>query len=104
VTTTWRRAFALYEPAIMEVPLSQVYEGLLATLEKYYVPADQAGDGYDAPGLPFSVYLPSGEVRVYNYQMGFIGRQVSDAHSLLCQGLADKNRQRIEKGESILDF
>ncbi len=104
VSVSWRRAFHLYQPTVYEMPLDQAYSGLINTLDHYYTPADKAGTGYDAPGLPFSVFLPEGKVRAYNYQSGFIGRQTANASSWLWQALADNNTQWIEQASAILDF
>ncbi|MBN2844189.1 MAG: hypothetical protein JXM68_13965 [Sedimentisphaerales bacterium] len=104
VSASWRRAFDLYQPPVYQVPLKQIYSGLLNTLDYYYTPADKAGTGYDVPGLPFSVFLPEGKVRAYNYQSGFIGRQTANAASWLWQALADNNTQGIDRASAILDF
>lgn len=101
VEHTWTQAFGLYRPKVRRVDLPVAFSGLIDTLDHYCV---GAAEGYDAPGFPFSVLLPSGTVRAYNYQMGFVGRQLPDAFFLIHEGL-DHQRSRLrEKGEAIVDF
>jgi hypothetical protein len=104
VCNAWGIVFNAANPPVLEVDLGRAYNGLLDTILTYYTPADRSGAGYDAPGLPFSVYLPSGKVRAYNYQMGFIGCQIPDAYYLLYEGFERKDEAMIQKGEAVLDF
>ncbi|GAA5129693.1 hypothetical protein JIN84_03680 [Luteolibacter yonseiensis] len=99
VETTWKHAFQLYQPKPRPVDVKAAFTGLIDTLDHYSV-----GKGYDAPGFPFSVYLPGGDVRVYNYQMGFVGRQLPNAYFLIHQGIAEKRADLRRKGVEIVDF
>lgn len=99
VESAWKHAFGLYQPKIRPVDVRAAFKGLVDTLDHY-----SASQGYDAPGFPFSVYLPSGKVRVYNYQMGFVGRQLPNAYILIHQGLLEKRADLRRKGEEIVDF
>lgn len=101
VEQTWQQAFGMYEPKVRSVDLASAFNGLIETLDQYAV---QKKDGYDAPGFPFSVLLPEGQVRAYNYQMGFIGRQIPNAFYLIHQGLERGRKDWLEKGEAIVDF
>lgn len=99
VETTWKHAFQLYQPQLRPVDVKAAFAGLIDTLDHYSV-----SKGYDAPGFPFSVYLPSGDVRVYNYQMGFVGRQLPNAYFLIHQGILEKRADLRRKGVEIVDF
>jgi hypothetical protein len=103
VETSWKQAFDAYHPSVRPVNVGRAFEGLIETLDHYWVGTSPPGN-YDAPGFPFSVYLPEGNVRLYNYQMGFIGRQLSNAYFLIHQGLASGSRSLREKGEQVIDF
>ncbi len=104
VSSSWREVFDDYSPEVEQVNQAAAYSGLIDTLEEYYMAADKEGEGYDAPGFPFSVYVPSGDVRAYNYQMGFIGRQIPNAYYLIYAGLSGGDKGKVEKGEAIIDF
>lgn len=99
VEATWKHAFQLYQPKLRPVDVKAAFNGLIETLDHYSV-----SDGYDAPGFPFSVNLPAGTARNYNYQMGFVGRQLPNAYFLIHQGIADKNAALRQKGVGIVDF
>lgn len=101
VEHAWKRAFGLYQPLVRRVDLPAAFSGLLDTLDHYFVGQAQ---GSDAPGFPFSVLLPGGEVRAYNYQMGFVGRQLPNAYFLLREGIDQQRGGWREKGEAIVDF
>jgi len=101
LSETWRHAFAIYQPKVRPVDVKQAHDGLIDTLDHYFAGEKE---GYDAPGFPFSVLLPSGEARVYNYQMGFVGRQIPDAWFLIQQGIATKRADLREKGGDVVDF
>lgn len=98
VATTWRLAYQHYAPALHPVNMRQVFTEQIALLDYYW--ANMNG----APGWPFSVYLPSGTARTYNYQMGFIGFQPSNAYYLLRQGLAKQDPELVRKGTAVIDF
>lgn len=102
VESTWKQAFERYHPKLRPVNIASAFSGLIDTLDHYCVRTGQRS--YDAPGFPFSVYLPSGKVRAYNYQMGFIGRQLPNAWILIHQGLAEKRGELLAKGAEIVDF
>ncbi|MFC1737860.1 hypothetical protein ACFL1G_02285 [Planctomycetota bacterium] len=104
IQRTWRTAYALYQPEILAVDLQAAFDGLMDTLKFYYMPADKKGSGFDAAGFPFSVYLPEGTVRVYNYQMGFIGRQIPNAYYFIREGLLGNDAELVKKGFDVIDF
>ncbi|RYD25247.1 MAG: hypothetical protein EOP87_24765, partial [Verrucomicrobiaceae bacterium] len=99
VESTWKHAFDLYQPKIRPVDVKAAFNGLVDTLDHYSV-----SQGYDAPGFPFSVDLPGGKARAYNYQMGFVGRQLPNAYVLIHQGILEKRAELRKKGGDIVDF
>ncbi|RYD20464.1 MAG: hypothetical protein EOP88_14975 [Verrucomicrobiaceae bacterium] len=99
VETTWKHAFDLYQPKVRPVDVRAAFKGLVDTLDHYSV-----SQGYDAPGFPFSVHLPDGKVRSWNYQMGFVGRQLPNAYILIHQGILEKRADLRKKGGDIVDF
>ena len=99
VEQSWKHAFDIYQPKLRPVDVKTAFLGLIDTLDHYFV-----SSGYDAPGFPFSVNLPGGDARAYNYQMGFVGRQLPNAYILIHQGLAEKQNDLRTKGEEIVDF
>ncbi|MCA9136162.1 MAG: hypothetical protein KDB00_05370 [Planctomycetales bacterium] len=103
VQSSWRLAFDQYQPPIHPVNVQSVFDGLIETLDHYWV-GPKTAEGYDAPGFPFSVYVPSGTVRLYNYQMGFIGRQIPNAYFLLQHGFDSNDATLRDKGVQVIDF
>lgn len=101
VEHAWKQAFDRYRPKLRRVDLPRVCAGLIETLDYYFVGKSA---GYDAPGFPFSVYLPSGDVRAYNYQMGFVGRQIPNAFFLIHEGIAQARNDWRAKGTAIVNF
>ena len=99
IETTWKHAFDIYQPKLRPVDVRAAFHGLVDTLDHYSV-----SRGYDAPGFPFSVNLPDGTARAYNYQMGFVGRQLPNAYILIHHGLAEKRSDLRGKSEEIVDF
>jgi len=100
----WERAFTLYNPPVLTVPLRTVYDGLVKTLLTYYCPSRALGGRYDAPGFPFQVNLADFKVMGVNYQMGFVGMQIPTGYCLYREGINTKNSATAAKGEAVLDF
>lgn len=101
VAETWRHAFDFHDPQLRPVAVEAAFQGLIDTLAHYAV---GSREGYDAPGFPFSVHLPDGKATAYNYQMGFIGRQLPNAFILLHQGIEAKREDLRDTGTAIVDF
>jgi len=98
IRQSWQRAFELENPPIHYVDLQNVYENQIDLLNTYWASIE------GAPGLPFSVYLPDGDPRLYSYNMGFIGMQIPCGYYMLREGLETNNQQLIDKGSSIIDW
>lgn len=98
VETVWKQAWTKYAPAVHKVDVKDAYEASIEVLDAYLLNLN------GAPGWPFSVYLPNGIARAYNYQMGFIGFQISNAYFLLRKGLETDNQEYIRKASEVVDF
>ena len=98
VETIWKQAWDKYSPPVHKMDVKDAYKASIEVLD-YYI---ENLNG--APGWPFAVYLPNGLARAYNYQMGFIGFQISNAYFLLRYGLENKNEDYIRRATEVLDF
>ena len=94
----WGKTFDLYDPQITEVTDEHIMDISLETLNHYWM------EDNGAPGFPFSVNLPSGQVNEISYDMGFVGMQIPCGYYLYRTGLETGNAEFTEKGEAILDF
>ncbi|MDL2221803.1 T9SS type A sorting domain-containing protein [Parabacteroides sp. OttesenSCG-928-N08] len=104
VEQTWNRAYELYDPTIYPVDLQESYEGLIETLQTYYVPNREMGGIRDAPGFPFQVTLTDFQPLGIDYQMGFVGMQIATGYYLFREGIEKKDDLTKEKGKAVLDF
>lgn len=98
LSAAWQYAFDQYGPAIHKENISTVFNEEALLLNDYW--RNIGG----APGWPFSVYLPAGNVRAYDYQMGFIGFQIPNAYYLLRKGIEAKDKSMIDKACKVIDF
>ena len=94
----WRRAFDIYNPAIIHTAPAKILDYSLEVLDHYWL------NDNDAAGFPFSVYLSSGKVKDISFSMGFVGMQISCGWYLYRYGLENGIADYIKKGEAILDF
>lgn len=104
VKQSWDEVFDLYNPTIYPVDLDACYEGLIGSLLTYYVPCTADGGSYDKPGWPFEVSLSDFKPRGIDYQMGFVGMQVSSGYYLYRYGIENKQSDIRHKGEAVLNF
>lgn len=102
--SSWEDAFNLYNPKIYNVDLSSCYDGLIETLQKYYVPSTAQGGIRDAPGFPFEVGLNDFQPRGIDYQMGFVGMQISTGYYLFREGVEKMNPTSQSDGDAVLNF
>lgn len=98
VESVWKEAWNKYTPSVHKVDIKDAYEASIQVLDAYLLNLN------GAPGWPFSIYLPNGIARAYNYQMGFIGFQISNAYFLLRKGLDTKNANYIQRASEVIDF
>lgn len=98
VETIWKQAWNKYNPPIHKADVKDAYNASIEVLDNYLENINGAA------GFSFSVYLPNGVARAYNYQMGFIGFQLSNAYFLLRKGLESKNADYIKRATDVMDF
>ena len=98
VQLAWKTVYDSYHPLVVSQDIHQVYYEEIRLLDHYW--RNIGG----APGWPFSVYLPDGNARAYDYQMGFIGFQTANAYYLIRHGLETQDRALLKKGTSTIDF
>ena len=101
---SWNEVFNLYNPKVYNVDLQTCYEGLIESLLTYYVPSREDGGTYDKPGWPFEVSLTDFKPKGIDYQMGFVGMQLSSGYYLYRYGIENKQSDTRHKGEAVLDF
>ena len=94
----WNQTFDAYNPPVLEIESRDVRDMQIELLDHYWM--EDSG----APGFPFSVHLPSGQVCAISYDMGFVGMQVSCAYYLYREGLRNSDASLTSKGKAILDF
>lgn len=104
VKQAWNEVFSLYDPKVYSVDLQACYEGLIESLLTYYVQCRADGGQYDQPGWPFEVSLKDFQPKGIDYQMGFVGMQVSAGYYLYRYGIENNAKVTRHKGESVLDF
>lgn len=95
---SWKAVFDEFDPEVSEIRNEDVLDAGLETLSRYWM------EDNGAPGFPFSIHLPQGDVHEISYDMGFVGMQIPCAYYLYRTGLETGNDDYIEKGEAILDF
>lgn len=98
VEVVWKQAWDRYNPVVHKVNVKDAYEASIEVLDAYLLNLN------GAPGWPFSIYLPNGIARAYNYQMGFIGFQISNAYFLLRYGLESGNEEYVREASEVIDF
>jgi len=98
VESVWKNTWELYNPQVCDMDVKDAYEASIEVLDAYLENVN------GAPGWPFAIYLPNGVSRAYNYQMGFVGFQLSNAYFLLRNGLENANEDYIRRASEVLDF
>lgn len=98
VEKVWKSAWDSYAPEVCDMDVKAAYNASIEVLDAYLENVN------GAPGWPFAVYLPDGVARAYNYQMGFIGFQLSNAYFLLRNGLEKSNPDYVHRACEVVDF
>jgi hypothetical protein len=102
----WRYFYGVVRPEPASVPLDLVYSAGIHVLDHY------AKNYGDAPGWPFVVDVPSGEITPQgrgkslpiSYQMGYVGQQLPNAYQLIRYGLLHNDVALLHKGKDIVSF
>tara|TARA_R110002049_G_scaffold65035_1_gene170925 strand:+ start:47854 stop:50544 length:2691 start_codon:yes stop_codon:yes gene_type:complete len=97
---TWNAYYNIFNPAIYECDLNQVYLQQLGLLNNYWKSINGSS------GFPFRILL-NGTVEDssdYNWDMGFVGMQIPNAAVLLREGINTNNTEMLKKAEQTLDW
>lgn len=98
----WELGCNLYDPEVRKVNLNAAYNGLIETVNYYYLSPSMNGVG--APGFPWGVNLRTFDRNIGTYEFGFVGSQPAAAYALFRAGVETENNLYKMKGESILNF
>lgn len=90
--------YAAQPIVLKEVDQRRLYQACLTDLDRLYT---RNGKGV---GFPFAVYVDTGEPFAVNFQMGFIGMQLSLAHHMIRYGAWSGQEETWQKGSAIVDF
>lgn len=94
---TWLAYYKLFNPAIYNCNLDQIYEDQIAMLSDYWKEIN------GAPGFPFYMDL-EGNNPLYTYNLGFVGNQIANAALLIREGSRRNDYLMIAKGEQVVDW
>ena len=95
---TWRFFYDRFSPAAAAVDNEKLYHVCMDMFDEL------CRDYYGSWGVPFKCLLPSGEIGIVDYQMGFIGQQPNIGYQLLRYGHAQGRPETAEKGIRVLDW
>lgn len=98
--TSWNLAFDLYNPSVYKVDLKKAYNGLLETINHYYIEEPEM----KAPGFPWSVNLKKFTLDRNTYELGFVGCQPGAGYALFRAGVEQGLKDYLERGEKVLSF
>lgn len=103
VNRAWELAFNLYNPKIYEVDLTAAYQGLIETINYYYL--DSTLDPkVKGPGFPWSVNLRNFSLNKDTYEIGFVGAQPIAAYALFRAGVETGNEEYKLRGSKVLNL
>ncbi len=95
---TWRFFYDIFNPAVAPVDNDKLYHVCMDMFD------DLCGEYYGSWGVPFKCLLPSGEIGIVDYQMGFIGQQPNIGYQLLRYGYVENRPETAQKGKYVLDW
>lgn len=95
---TWRFFYDIFNPAVAPVDNDKLYHVCMDMFD------DLCREYYGSWGVPFKCLLPSGEIGIVDYQMGFIGQQPNIGYQLLRYGYAENRPETAQKGKHVLDW
>lgn len=101
VDEAWNLAFDLYHPQVYNVNLKSAYDGLIETVNHYYLapPKD-----VKAPGFPWGVNLRDFSLNKNTYELGFVGAQPTAGYALFRAGVEGQNEEYKVRGTNVLNF
>ena len=103
VNEAWELAFDLYNPRIYNVDLTSAYQGLIETVNHYYL--DSSVDKtIKGPGFPWSVKLTDFSLNKDTYEIGFVGSQPIAGYALFRAGVESGNDKYKVRGTNVLNL
>ena len=95
----WRYFYDVHRPPIhTELDLKRFYEIGIDLLDSL------CRDYHGTWGVPFKCLLPTGEIGIVDYELGFIGQQPNIASQLIRRGVLSDRPETARKGERVIDF
>jgi len=94
----WRYFYNEHKPMIRDVDLKKFFEVEINLLDSL------CRDYYGSWGVPFKCLLPTGEIGIVDYEMGFIGQQPNIAYQLIRHGTKAGKPETVQKGVNVIDF
>lgn len=95
---TWRFFYGVFNPKVAPVDNDTLYHVCMDMFD------DLCREYYGAWGVPFKCLLPSGEIGIVDYEMGFIGQQPNIGYQLIRYGYEEGRPETAQKGIHVLDF
>ena len=103
VNEAWELAFNLYNPKIYDVNLTSAYQGLIETVNHYYLDSSVDKD-VKGPGFPWSVKLTDFSLNKNTYEIGFVGSQPVAGYALFRAGVETGNEEYKVRGTNVLNL
>ena len=103
VNKAWNLAFDLYNPKIYDVDLTSAYQGLIETVNYYYL-APEVDSAVKGAGFPWSVKLRDFSLNKDTYEIGFVGSQPIAGYALFRAGVETKNEEYRTRGCNVLNL
>lgn len=109
---TYNTVFNLTDPRIVATDIDEVYRIINEDWKVFLHEEEQdklfngnpTGEKYMSYGLPWRIYIESGEFGPYTYQAGFIGQQLPSAYNMMYYGYMNDDEVAIQNAFHINDF
>ena len=109
---TYNDVFSLSDPRIVDTDISEVYRVINEDYKVFLHEQEQdvlfngnpTGQKYTSYGLPWRIYVETGEFGPFTYQAGFIGQQLPSAYNMMYYGYAFGDEQSVTNAYHINDF
>lgn len=94
----YRENYLAQPVEICDIDIDHLYDVCVLDLKALYT---RNGLGC---GMPFAVYVDDGSLFAVNFQMGFIGMQITLAHHMIRYGVMHQDDELYRQGVSMVDF
>ena len=100
--------FNLQNQRIVNTDIDEVYSAICEDYKVFLHEEKQedelSGKKYTSYGLPWRIYVETGEFGPYTYQSGFIGQQIPSAYNMMFYGLMNNDLESLQNGINVIDF